>query len=369
MKKKILTVLLLVVIIGSVFIFAACDKVKEEDDVSVSGDCPELPYCYNCEYELSETEYDISDVTLTFIYGYRRESLEKDYFIYKYRGKDDEKYKEILFGTVLEYPPVPVYVYFSSFGNRYLYKTIDDFFSEEYLGKRKEVITIPQELFYNEYGQIWFFFTDKEDASYMGGDIRKKSTKSQCYFYYKKCGDKVQLSREDLAPPYKYQVRDGIEGGKSMKGFYNTDITKQDYCAYSAQNYRKISETKDFEVNLYIGRIYGKEEKNIPSVDVYIISNVSGEEKKIFIRTIDDYMSDEYICTRTYYYSGEIREIIYNHSEKIYIPNEWIEGEEGEIEVALFDTKTQEKISNIIIGYKIRDFLENYGAEKDYFIY
>ena len=368
MKKKILTVLLLIVIIGSVFIFAACDKEKEEDDVSVSGDKPMPAYLYDCDYELSETEYDISDVTLTFIYGHRGEYSKRAFFLD--RSLDNERSKGIELGTDLEYPPVPVYVYFSSFGNRYLYKKIDDFFSEEYLGKRKEVITIPQELFYNEYGQIWFFFTDKEDASYMGGDIRKTSTKSQCYIYYKKCGDKVQLSREDLAPPYKYQFIDGIGSGvTSMKGFYNKDITKQDYCAYSAQNYRKISETKDFEVNLYIGRIYGKEEKNIPSVDVYIISNVSGEEKKIFIRTIDDYMSDEYICTRTYYYSGKIREIIYNHSEKIYIPNEWIEGEEGEIEVALFDTKTQEKISNIIIGYKIRDFLENYGAEKDYDIY
>ena len=188
MKKKILTVLLLVVIIGSVFIFAACDKEKEEDDVSVSGDKPMPAYLYDCDYELSETEYDISDVTLTFIYGHRGEYSKRAFFLD--RSLDNERSKGIELGTGLEYPPVPVYVYFSSFGNRYLYKTIDDFFSEEYLGKRKEVITIPQELFYNEYGQIWFFFTDKEDAVIWEVILEKNRPNPNVIFITKNAGTK-----------------------------------------------------------------------------------------------------------------------------------------------------------------------------------
>ena len=69
------------------------------------------------------------------------------------------------------------------------------------------------------------------------------------------------------------------------------------------------------------------------------------------MRTVNDYMSDEYKCERVYDYYANIIEIKYNHSEKLRIPKDFFVGDSGEIEIGIFAHENQEKLGSTIIKY------------------
>lgn len=354
-SKKIVFCILIIVFSCSLLL-VGCTPSNNSDNVSNTNNSDGkrgLLYLWDCEYVADKESYDINDVTLTFIYGYRgdcsRASYEQLYTLYPIYENEEE----------IEYSPVAIYLYFSTFGNEYLIKTIDDIFDEEYLAKNhREQITVPAELFFDEYGMIRFYFCDSEDKN----DTKFGATGTYwCKFYYHKDGNTVYISDNDLAPPYqyhnKYLIEDEIEASPYIRsGFLsypaNNSLTK-DLCGFVTKHvtYYDLSAKNDLDVLFYFGRMYGEEEKIVPKVDVYIVTEASGVERKMFLRTVDDYMSDEYKCKIMYDYNGKIREIIYNHSEKITIPSEMFIGEEGTIKLRVCDTESQNEIGSIAFKY------------------
>ena len=347
----------------------ACTDRTQEPEKGQGGGNVQPAHFWDCECDIEQETYDLDNVALRFTFGYRSEHAKKrfynDYYHDNYYDVDSHRTKPEyadffdMNGHVkpeyesIMYPNVPIYLFFKSFGNLYLIKTVDDFFTDEYLGgNHTEEISIPSELFYNEYGMIQFSFTNDQDGGmgYFGG----ATIKSVCNIYYHKTGETVQLSKVDLAPPYEYHDYGNLEENKACK-FSAYELTKQDYCAFITVSHRAISDTEALPVQLYFGRVYSAVEKNIPAVDIYIVTqNSSGEELKMLVKTIDDYMSDEYLCTRTYDYWGNIKEVIYNHYETINIPSEYYAGSYGSIEFRICEAGTQNKLSGIILDYELR---------------
>lgn len=120
-RRKI--ILCITIVFCCVTLLAACTPNGETPDSGGGGGSkPDLPYYWKCKFIADKEEYDINDVTITFIYGYGSEKVETIYFN-DYNEACSAKADENE-----EYPPVAVNVYFLSFGNEYLIKTVDDFF-------------------------------------------------------------------------------------------------------------------------------------------------------------------------------------------------------------------------------------------------
>ena len=356
MKKKTILFVILAFLL-SIFTFTSCDNAPKDDSQGTGGGCDEQWKPFFCEYTADKETYDLSDVTLTFSFGYLGYDALRDYYNHcVYRNEQD---KIVYPGYDLsELLPIKFYLFFKSFGNKHYVKTIDNIASEEYRGDDNHVedITVPEELFYNEYGLIQFMITDAEDA-----EAKSYYRHSSCRFFYHKEGKTVRISNEDLAPEYKYQ----FEHVNGMRAAYSSlsDLTQQDYCAYVCRTTKELSETNDFPIRFYLGRLYDEKEKSIPAVDIYIeAENASGEKKRILAKTIDDYMTDKYLCKRTYDYYGRVREVIFNHYETISIPNDFFNGENGKIDLHVCESGTQNILTEVGFKYKIVFF--DYGDEK-----
>ncbi len=352
MKKKTILFVILVFLL-SIFTFTSCDNAPKDDSQGTGGGCAEQWKPFFCEYTADKETYDLSDVTLTFSFGYL---LNEDiYEYYKVYVLPELEGPINSMPDLSELPPIKFYLFFNSFGNKHYVKTINNIASEEYRGRGNHVedITVPKELFYNEYGLIQFMITDAEDA-----EAKSYSRHSFCEFYYHKEGEKVRISNEDLAPEYKYQ----FEHVNGMRAAYSSlsDLTQQDYCAYVCRTTKELSETNDFPIRFYLGRLYDEKEKSIPAVDIYIeAENASGEKKRILAKTIDDYMTDKYRCKRTYNYYGKVREVIFNHYETIGIPNDYFlvsnKDKRFSINILVYESGTQNLLTEVHIKFKQED--------------
>ncbi len=356
MKKKTILFVILVFLL-SIFTFTSCDNAPKDDSQGTGGGCAEQWKPFFCEYTADKETYDLSDVTLTFSFGYLDYDALRDYYNYcVYRNEQD---KIVDPGYDLsELLPIKFYLFFKSFGNMHYVKTIDNIASEEYRGRGSHVedITVPEELFYNEYGLIQFMITDAED-----GVPTVTEGSNFCRFYYHKEGETVRISNEDLAPEYKYQFRNRTNTLVNFSHY--SDSSRQDFCAIIVTSYKEPSDTSDLQAKVYLGRLYDEKEKSIPAVDIYIeAENASGEKKRILAKTIDDYMTDKYRCKRTYDYYGRVREVIFNHYETISIPNDFFNGENGKIDLHVCESGTQNILTEVGFKYKIVFF--DYGDEK-----
>ncbi len=330
-KAIVLTVVAILIIFGCLFVLSACRLTNH----------------WICECYFSKKKYDINDVTFQFIYGYHNATYDykmvDEYFQYsdEYDGNE-------------EYPPVTMYLYFSSFGNEYLIKAVDDFFSEEYQDRNhKEDITVPAELFYNEYGLIEFYFTDTKTEPSEKTDDKKAS----CSFFYKKVGDGVYIGKNDFAPEYKYAFKDEIGSGANtcIAGFTSADVTKGNYCSFITASWREPDDATPLEIKFYAGSTLT--ENRAKSVEIY----AEKQGQKLLMQTANDYDSDEYDCYFKYDYYGYVKEIVYAHKEKIYIPSEWITGKQGEIELYVYDTEKQEKLTSIAVKYEFKKIVFDDG--------
>ena len=375
MKKKILSILLLSVLVCTMFVFASCGKGNVSEKTNETGEKSDVKPDWSVSFEQEKDVFDINDVELTFYIEvevitedvFREFDPEIDMSSLPYEEGTEEYeqayqafYAEELRQYERDTAICPEYadLYFTSFGNEFPIKRLSkEEIKEETTGqpfwKHEEKIKLPEEVFINEYGAVCYCVKLKTKSS--TSDDRSVS----CRVFYHKTGITVHISDNDLAPPYHYHYAD-MEENTTVKRFADFDLSRQDYCGYVAQSYKYISDTGDFPVQFFIGRMYGAEEKNIPSVDIYIFTeDDTGEEVKTFVKTINDYMSDEYLCTRTYDYYGKIKEVIYNHSETIYIPYSLFAGESGIIEFRVYESGTQNDLSAIKLAYALnRNFPE-----------
>ena len=365
MKKKILCVILLSVLVCTMFVFSSCGKGEKSgtDGNGHTSNTPASPG-YSISFEQEKDVFDINDVELTFVY--KNIDIKEDVFrefepkidlsgsSYEEGTEEYDRLYQIKYEYQLEnyenktkHCPEYADLYFTSFGNEFPIKRLSkEEIKEETTGqpfwKHEEKIKLPEEVFINEYGAVCYCVKLKTKSS--PSDDRSVS----CQVFYHKTGNTVEISREDLGPEHVY---DPEHSSKATRGF-SVGEAWQDYCAFLSSTSRKIDDENDFEIDFYFGRIYGENEKNVPSVDIYIITkNASGEEEKTFVRTVNDYMSDEYKCERIYDYYANIIEIKYNHSEKVRIPKDFFVGDSGEIGIGIFAHENQEKLGSTIIKY------------------
>ena len=138
-------------------------------------------------------------------------------------------------------------------------------------------------------------------------------------------------------------------------GFGTKDKSIRNYCAVigclvnAILDYKGVTVADGVTVDFYFGRLYDAETS---SVDIYIVTQEAGQERKTLVRTVDDYASAKYKCRREYDYNGEIREIIYNHTEKIYIPLSLLTENSGEIKLCVCETESGNEISSITFAYE-----------------
>ena len=359
MKKKILSILLLSVLVCTLFVFSSCGKEKTNETGEKSDEKAFLPWSVSFEQE--KDVFDINDVELTFVY--KNIDIKEDVFrefepkidlsgsSYEEGTEEYDRLYQIKYEYQLEnyenktkHCPEYADLYFTSFGNEFPIKRLSkEEIKEETTGqpfwKHEEKIKLPEEVFINEYGAVCYYVKLKTKSSTLAPHL---------LVFYHKTGNTVEISREDLGPEYVYNPE---HSSKATRGF-RVGEAWQDYCAFLSSTSRNIDDENDFEIDFYFGRIYGENEKNVPSVDIYIITkNASGEEEKTFVRTVNDYMSDEYKCERIYDYYANIIEIKYNHSEKLRIPKDFFVGDSGEIGIGIFAHENQEKLGSTIIKY------------------
>lgn len=357
MKPKIISILLLLIIAFSTVTLSGCWLLDNDSEDGGDSSIKPPPSLWNCEYSIDNNGYDLDCVDIVFTYGYRNFNAKREFYnsYLKNQGYNDNTVESILSSE--EYPPITVYLSFVSFGNRYLIKTIEDFFSEEYLGKNhNEKIIIPKELFYNDYGLIKFEFSNTQNGE--DNLFANYHSSPSCDIYYKKVNEKVYVSDKDFAQPYQYHIYKlypNHEENTVLKGFWNNDPNEQDYCAIVTSSVCKVSDIENYTVDFFMGRIYDSTIRNVAAVDVIVIGKSSNNETvEVCIKTISDYMSDQYLCTRMHDYYGKIREIIFSHKEKIKIAKDFFVGELGEIELCIRDTNKQEIISSLTLTYNLK---------------
>gem|GEM_PF-2932438 len=364
MKKKILSILLLSVLVCTMFVFSSCDKGEKSGTSENRKEKETFPLSVSFKQE--KDVFDINDVELTFyievelitenIFREFEPEIDMSSHPYEEGTEEYEQAYQAFYAEELSYYEMdtafcPEYadLYFTSFGNEFPIKRLSkEEIKEETTGqpfwKHEEKIKLPEEVFINEYGAVCYYVKLKTKSSTLAPRL---------LVFYHKTGNTVEISREDLGPEHVY---DPEHSSKATRGF-SVGEAWQDYCAFLSSTSRKIDDENDFEIDFYFGRIYGENEKNVPAVDIYIITkNASGEEEKTFVRTVNDYMSDEYKCERIYDYYANIIEIKYNHSEKLRIPKDFFVGDSGEIGIGIFAHENQEKLGSTIIKYDVDKF-------------
>ena len=351
-------IVLIIISIVLCFSLSSCDKKNNGSGGGGHGTPASPVYYYICEYSSTQDMYDVNDVTLNFTIGLtNKDGIDRFYMIYLFDNSYNN-YTEEERNAMYEnksFPLVPIYLFFYSFGNKYLIKSIDDFLTEDYIGGQQMEITIPSELFYNEYGLIEFGFTESEN-----GDKYTKIYKqdAQCRFYYKKDNDNIYISDNDLMPEgyLRTNTFPDIEGNTDH-GFRNDNRDLQDICAFYGHITKDFNQ-EPYDVYLYFGHLDSQGERDISSVDICIVNNQDGQDNKIYIKTVDNYMSDEYLCTRLFDYYGKTRTILFNHSELIQIQSDYFMGDSGAIKICIYETATQNLLSSIDIEYELIEYVK-----------
>lgn len=179
MVKKIISIAVMFLIL---FGLCACDVGR--------------PFLIDLEYE--ESPYDVSDVTLKFSYGVKKSMIKEglnDNGRYVYGDAHLFFTNVDIAGELIDY----------SSSDIFLIKTIprEEFFSEKYIqsnnnGKsasfnHSEMITVPEELFAEESGTIYFYLCiDRRE-----GGVQKYS-ENYIIFYYEIVEDKIIITNVNL---------------------------------------------------------------------------------------------------------------------------------------------------------------------------
>lgn len=161
------------------------------------------PFLIDLEYE--ESAYSVNDVTLEFFYGVKKSMIkyglgDSGRHVY---GDAHLFFTKTAISVTYEDTVGELFDYSSS--DIFLIKTIvrEDFFSDKYLqsnnrGKpvffnHSEMITVPQELFVEESGTIYFYL--RIDRTEQGGQI---DSIDYIFFDYKLEEDKVIITKVNL---------------------------------------------------------------------------------------------------------------------------------------------------------------------------
>lgn len=190
MKKKILALTLLLAIVASMFVFAACKDDEQDEPEKLLGGflSPEksegnsiiAPFI-SCAYESDRFVFDIDDVTLTF------------YIMLNSLG-DTEEGNRRLFGD--SYFIDLLYTNSEGQDDRMYWKTVDEpIYSEKYLSTDEHPrgyeteMTLPKEVFAQDSGEIVFGVTTilSADGSWLNRGVA-------IMYYTKESEDIVRLS-------------------------------------------------------------------------------------------------------------------------------------------------------------------------------
>lgn len=324
------------IVCSMLMIFSACEK-KEEDE-PVIGPCPSVT-AY-CKFEYEKEVYDINNVEVTFYSGdtfmqkwwCQGQKFDPTQIEFTFEEGTDEyqmEYESLLnkYESYQKYRPQYCDFYFTSFGKKNHIKRITELEFDGENGyatwKHRETVKIPSELFVNEYGAIYYSWemTPEGDggSEYLGG--------YGCCVYYKKDGNKIYISKEDLKPEENLNNYNG-------NAFLRME-SLTDYLNIRVPNFEKDSEG-DLALNIYIGRTYPKED-GYDSAKLYFISENDGEKGKKFLKEID-YSDDSFLCDILYNYDGIPSAVIYKHKETLSIPKEYVTGEE-KVGIVLYGQK------------------------------
>lgn len=324
------------IVVSMLGVVCACEKKADEDE-TIIGPCPSVTaYCY---FEYEKEVYDINNVEVTFYSGdtflqkwwCRGQEFDPTQIEFAFEEGTDEyqrEYESLLnkYESYQKYRPEYCDFYYTSFGEKYYIKRITEFEFDGESGytpwKHRETERIPSELFVNEYGAIYYSWemTPGGDDEYLGG--------YGCWVFYKKDGDKIYISREDLKPEEDFRSNENafyIKGKESLS----------DYLDIRVSNFEKDSDG-DLILNIYSGRTYPKE-KSYDSAKLYFISENDGEKGKKLLKEID-YSDDRFLCDILYDYNGRPSVVIYQHKETLSIPKEYVTGEER-VGVVLYGQK------------------------------
>lgn len=349
----------------------ACTDRTQEPEKGQGGGNVQPAHFWDCECDIEQETYDLDNVALRFTFGYRSEYAKKHFYIYYYHdnyydvdshrtkpeyadffdmnGHVKPEYESIMF------PNVPIYLFFKSFGNLYLIKTVDDFFTDEYLGgNHTEEISIPSELFYNEYGMIQFSFTNDQDGGmgYFGG----ATIKSVCNIYYHKTGETVQLSKVDLASPYV-----GYIDEMKAKGLFSSDGVGYDLSRFyynEESDYSTIYFNNDLQYgdSAYVYFCFGSifNDREFDYVELYFIDGEEPERRQ-FVKRIDNYTADNYLLTvdRHYDYLSAVPSILgvrFAHCEKIQIPYSFLTERNEKLFLAVYGKESDETDAKLLTG-------------------
>lgn len=354
-------IMLCVFIICSVLtVFAACENKKDEEE----ADIPNTAYC---KFEYEKDVYDINDVELTFYSGdtflqrWWCQGQEFDPTQVEFANEEgtveyQTEYEFLLdrYEKLQKYRPQYCDFYFTSFGEKYHIKRINEF---EFKGESgysawqySETLRIPPELFVNEYGTIYYSWemTPPGDSNELAHFFRRS-----CCAYYKKDGDKIYISREDLKPEADYRDNE--------YAFYRIE-SLSDYLDVTLDNFEKDSEG-DLTIKVYLGRTYPKED-SYDSAKLYFISENDGEKGKKLLKEID-YSNDNFLCDVLYDYNGRPSVVIYQHKEIISIPKEYVTGEER-VGIVLYGQKDGVEIPISFDLFKYKYVLREFEGGKIY---
>ena len=186
--KLVARLMLVILLLTSTLTLASCGNQSEGLEV---GFTPYGEMDFSCGYRSDKTEFDIDDVTLTFYYGGS----------YEYNIESEIK-------NTFSYPAFELYFCDEKLDNRILVKRVEEnLVSEKYRAystlkffnkhvieyKHSEIITIPQELFAEDLGIIYFCL--------YGANVRESSEVkiiTSVQIAYQKNGDTITLLGETL---------------------------------------------------------------------------------------------------------------------------------------------------------------------------
>lgn len=316
------------IVVSMLGVVCACEK-KSNDDKTDIDSC--VSPSQSCKFTYEKDVYDINDVEVTF---YCKDIVLQRWWCQDFDPKlcdSLEKYEEGTYEYQKQYEHLlnmyeayqeqrPQYCdfYYTSFGKKFHIKRITEFefsgASGDSVWEHRETMKIPSELFVNEYGAIDFSW----EIITQNGETFGFS----CRMYYKKDGDNIYISREDLKPEYVSYYEEmkakGAFPDDGKTGGFTTKQDADDYCAV----YCKSDQYEDIaKADFYFGSVFDGRE--FEYVDLYFVND---DETPIeyFVKRIDDYNENEYgvIVDRYFDYEGkeQIAGIRFKHYETIQIP-------------------------------------------------
>ena len=327
----------MLLLVGTLFALSSCGKKKEEGPILV----PPSP-SWACTFTQEKDVFDRNEVYLTFtckdftIQRYLYQDFDPKIYSVDYEEGTDQ-YKSWYDNALALYEekrkrcPEYIELYYGMKGEEYFIKSITEltFAAETAFAPwtYTERLQVPAELFEDEYGLIRFGW------KFMPQDKDEKAG-LYCAFYYKKTGNTVQISKEDLAPKVDYS---GNEYAVS------TRQNRTDYCEIkkiTPDSFRPDNTDGDLTIEYFLGRTYPKEEGYV-STKLYFVSERTGEKGRIMLKEID-YSVDHYSCDVVYDYDGVAKYVLFNYKETLTIPKEYVTGEER-VGIFLYGKKSQEE--------------------------